>query len=83
MVKKMSAEDLEAAFAEETESKNLCSLGAALRDMDPDLRAVVASKVDDNIRYSNRVIAKVLKRVDVTVSAEMVGRHRKSDCRCK
>lgn len=81
--KKMSAEELEAAFAAETQHNNQCSVGKALAEMDDDLREVVQAKIDDNIRYANRVIAKVLKRLDVSIAADTIGKHRSGDCRCK
>jgi hypothetical protein len=79
-----SKSEIEAAFEAATAQDSLCNVGKMLRDVDPEARKVIQSKLDDEIRYSGAVISRVLKGLGLPpVTGEGVSKHRRGACRCR
>ena len=73
--------DIEAAFAEAVKADNLCSLGKVIAEHQHG--AVIRAKVEDDVTYSSRVIARVLKNLGIgSFGIETIQKHRRGECRC-
>lgn len=80
----LSRKAVEDAFEAAVQEDSLCSLGRLLKGAEPDVRKVIESKVADDLRYSAATISRVLKGLGFPiVSAEMITKHRRGNCRCK
>lgn len=76
-----NASDIEAAFAAAVDER--CTFGKILGNTEPEVRKIIQSKVDDELRYSAAVIARVLKGLGFpTVSDKAINMHRRGTCRC-
>lgn len=79
MSEQLSAEAIEAAFAAATEKPpGLCRLGAILKD-----HPALEPKVMDVARYDGATVSRVLKGLGLSVSRDVVNKHRKDNCVCK
>lgn len=75
---------VERAFEEAVSQDTLCSLGRMLNGCGSDVRAVIETKVKDDLHYSAATIARVLKGLGFPpVSPETITKHRRSLCRCR
>lgn len=74
----LSAEAVEAAFAQATERPpGLCRLAMILRD-----HPALTDKVMDVTLYDGATISRVLKGLGLPVSRDVVNKHRKGTCVC-
>lgn len=84
MTAKTQAEAVEEAFREAVVEDNRCSFGRLLDSVDADVRVVVEAKVADDLHYSAATISRVLKGLGFPpISAEMITKHRRGNCRCQ
>jgi hypothetical protein len=78
MNKELTAEAIEAAFAEAAaKPPGLCRLGVILKE-----HPALTPKVMDVASYDGATISRVLKGLGLPVSRDVVNRHRKETCVC-
>lgn len=82
--KKITSQDMEAAFAAATMQDNRCPVGRLYDSVDEATRRVLEAKVEDTAHISAAIIVRVLKGLGFPpISTETVTRHRKGACRCR
>lgn len=78
--------DIDALLASNTRYRpgGVCSIGIALDELAPDVRAKIEAAMDDMDSYSATGLAVVLSQlVGRRVTSTTVGRHRRRECLCR
>lgn len=76
MSKGITEAEIEAAFAG-AEKAGLCRLGTILKE-----HPALEPRVMDVVRYDGSTVSRVLKGLGLTVSRDVVNKHRRGLCAC-
>lgn len=73
-------DEFEAAFAAAKKEDSRCAVGQLIETHEAG--SVIAAKIADEAAYANATISRVLKSLGIVLSSELIGKHRRGNCRC-